>query len=99
MATHLAQISALVGVLLPLLVAIIQQENWSAHVRTLIGVICIIVATTVTAWAEGKLNLHDWATSLITIFTLTQVSYHTLWKTTGVAPAIEHATSSGGGKV
>lgn len=95
MATHLAQIAALVGIILPLIVAIVQQKKWTPIVRTVVGVSCIIVASVITAWAQGKLNWHDWATTVTTIFLMAQVSYHTVWKKTGIPIKIETATSPG----
>lgn len=93
MSSNLAQISGLVGFLLPLVVAVIQRQTWSNTFRTIVGVAACAVAAVITAWAESKLNLHNFATSALVIFTLTKTSYLAVWKPSGVAPVIEEKTS------
>lgn len=88
------QISALIGILLPGVVAFVQQQHWSASTRTVIGVAASLVAAVVQAVAQHKLNWHDWAASAIVIFTLTKTTYLAVWKPTGIAPRIEKATST-----
>lgn len=93
MSSSLAQISGLVGFLLPLLIAVIQREHWSQQVRTIVGVAACAVAAAVTSYFEGKLNLQDWSTSVLVIFTLTKTSYLAVWKPTGVTQKVEKKTS------
>jgi hypothetical protein len=97
MSSGLAQLSALVGSLLPLLIAIIQRAHWRQGFRTVVGLACIAAASTIIVWSKGQLNAHDWVTSAITVFTLCQVTYHTVWKQTGVTKAIETITTPKGG--
>ena len=91
--TLLIQLSALVGTLLPLLVAVVQRAHWPGWLRTAIGVVAIIVASVITAASQHKLNLNDWAASALTVFLLTKTTYLAVWKPSGVAPWIEAATS------
>lgn len=93
--SNLAQISALVGTFLPLLIAFIQREHWRNSIRTAVGVLACAVAAVVTAYVDGKLNLNDLATSAFYIFTLTKVTYVAVWKPVGVTPKIEAATGGG----
>lgn len=90
---NLAAWSSLVGLLLPLLVAVVQQAHWSAKVRTTVGVAACVVAAVGTAYFQGKLDLHNFVESALVIFTLAKVSYLSVWKPTGTTPAIEQATS------
>lgn len=88
--TDVAQWAALVGFILPLVVAIVQQSHWSRTVRTVIGAICVVVAAVVTALVEDKFNMHQWATSLIFIALTAYSSYTHIWVPIGAAPWIQN---------
>lgn len=91
--SNLAQWSALVGFVLPLLVAIVQQSHWSRAVRTVIGIIAVIISAGVTAFVENKLNWNNWATSLIAIATVAFTTYRNVWVPLGAADWVEAVTS------
>lgn len=91
--SQLIQLAALVGFLLPLAISVIQQTHWSDKARSIVAAVIIVIATTITAWANGDLDWDNWAAALITIYTLSQVAYYTFWKKTGIAQKIEKATS------
>jgi hypothetical protein len=92
--TDLVQWSALIGFLLPLLVAIVQQSHWSSKVRTIIGVIAVLVTSFVTTAVEGKLTWDRWAESLVVVFVLAMTAYKSVWVPLGAAPFIEAKTST-----
>lgn len=94
MVSNLTQWSALVGFALPWLVAVIKQEKWRSSIKTALGVAACAIAAAVTAYFEGKFNLRDWTTSVITIFLMTKTSYLAVWKPTGVDSAITNVTSN-----
>lgn len=89
----LAQWSALVGFLLPLVVAVIQRPSFSKRMRTIIGIIGSVVAAFFAAWAQGKLNWEGWATSLIFISLTSWTSYLAVWVPAGAAAWVEAKTS------
>lgn len=91
--TNLAQWSALVGLLLPLLIAVVQQTHWSSPVRTIIGVLASVIASIVTPAVYSNLNWHTWATSFITVFGAALITYKAVWVPLGAAPWIEKSTS------
>lgn len=90
----------ILGVLTPLLVALVQQPQWTARTRALVSLLASIVVGVLTVLANG-VDLTVWtgnkAQTLLGVIALVMVAsntaYKTLWKPTGVAPAIEHATS------
>lgn len=90
---NLAAWSSLVGLLLPLLVAVVQQQHWSPRVRTIVGVAACAAAAAVTSYLQGTLDLHHFAESALVIFTLAKTSYLAVWKPTGTTGVIEQATS------
>lgn len=93
--TQLTQVAALVGVVLPLIIAVIQKQHWRNAIRVAVAVFVCFVAAVITSYTKGTLNLHDLATSLFIIFTLTKTTYLGVWKPSGIAPAIESATGGG----
>lgn len=87
-------ISALVGSLLPNLIAVLNQVHWPSWLKAIVAfAACCIAAVAVTA-AKGTLTAQDWVGSAIVVFTVARASYAGLWKPTGVADKIETATSS-----
>lgn len=93
--TQFTQVAALVGTFLPLLIAVIQRQNWRNSIRVAVGVAACALAAVVTSYTKGQLNLHDLATSAFIIFTLTKTTYLSVWKPSGIAPKIEAATGGG----
>lgn len=91
----LAQWSALVGFLLPLLVAIIQRPGFSKKTRTFIGIAASAVAAFFTAWAQGKLSLAGWANSFIFVAITSWTTYLAVWVPAGAAAWIEAKTTPG----
>lgn len=92
LSNQLTQISALVGVFLPLIIAVVQKQHWRNSIRVAVGVAACALAAVVTSYTKGQLNLHDLATSAFIIFTLTKTTYLAVWKPSGVTPIIESAT-------
>lgn len=85
----------LVGVLLPLLIAVAEQPSWPQHVRALVSLILVAVVGIGVAWWEDVLTREGITFCVSAVFTLVQVSHAHLWKPTQVTPALEAATSGG----
>lgn len=90
-----SQISAAVGFFLPLLIAVIQKERWRQQIRVAVGVLACALAAIITTLVEGQFDGTHLATSAFTIFTLTKLTYLSVWKPSGIAAKVE--TSTGGG--
>lgn len=91
--SNLAQWSALVGFVLPILVSVVVQSKWSRAVRTVIGVAASLAASVVTALVESNLSGQTWATSSIWVLTTAMVSYRNIWVPIGAAPWVEKKTN------
>lgn len=85
------QVSALIGFLLPLLVAVIIRSNWPGWVKGLVVIGSSAVAGALTAWAQGKFS-ENWSQNIGTILILAIASYKLFWQPTGIGPALERAT-------
>jgi peptidoglycan/LPS O-acetylase OafA/YrhL len=94
--SHLAQLSALVGFLLPFLVAIVQKSHWSRTVRTVIGVAASVATATIVAILHGDVTLHTWGTAVIGVLGAAMVSYKAIWEPIGAAPWLERVTTGQG---
>lgn len=93
MLSDLEMWSALVGALMPPLIAIVNQSHWSKAWRGIISVASCVVAAAVTCWLRGDLSAGNYAHSVLVILTAALGSYHVFWRPSSIAPAIEVATS------
>ena len=91
----LEMLSALVGSLLPMLVAVLNRSHWAPAVKGLVVVLSSVAAGAVTAWLNGSFTGLRWTESAFVVATAAVVAYRTFWKPTGIAPAIERATTPG----
>ncbi|MGW1275478.1 hypothetical protein ACWD4V_00780 [Streptomyces tsukubensis] len=93
---------AQVGILLPLLTAVVQRPAWSAEVKKLVAVAAAVIAGVATVAASGGWQQFQNGTlttaTLAAVLAASQSSYDLLWKPTRVAPAIETFTSPGAAK-
>lgn len=84
----------ILGVVTPWLTAIVQQPRWSNGLRAVVGAVISVLVGIGTCLANG--DIHSGQTVLATIAVVlvaAQATYSQLWKPTGVAGAIESATS------
>ena len=99
--TSAEQWALLVGFLMPLLLSVIQQPGWSKPVRAIVMFIVCIVGGLITVWVATPGGLSGSSTHgiigvCLTVALAAVAFYEKFWKPTGVAPAIEAATSPGG---
>lgn len=86
----------ILGVLTPLVVALVQQPGWSRPLRAIVSVVASVVVGVITVAANGDLTEPRPVLAVIAlVLVASNTAYTTLWKPTGVAPAIEGATSPG----
>jgi uncharacterized membrane protein YfcA len=86
--------SLIVGFLLPIVIAFIQQEKWSEVIRSVTMFIVCVIAATGTVYFSGHFNLQDLVTSALLIIVTAIGTYKGIWQPTGIAPALEHVTSA-----
>lgn len=86
----------ILGVLTPLIVAVVQQPKWTPKVRALVGLAAAVVIGFVSVLASGDLDDTQSLLGVIAlVFVASSSAYKALWKPTGVARAIETTTSPG----
>lgn len=92
--------AAVVGALMPGLIAVVNRPSWPAWARAAVAVVVSVIAGAMTAYLGGDLH----GISIVRAILLTLFSalgfYKLIWHPSGVAVAIEKATSpnTGGGR-
>lgn len=86
-------IDALIGLAMPVVIAVINQSHWSPRVRGAVAFVLCLVAATVVEWVRGDLSWEDWRNTALVIFGAAVFFYRQWWQPSTIAPAIEAATS------
>lgn len=81
--------AALVGFLLPALVAIINRAEWKPWIKGVVALLASVLVGTVTALLAGSFTGSSWIQAIGIVFAASQVSYHTWWKNTDITNWIE----------
>jgi hypothetical protein len=84
-----------VGFLLPQAIALLNQVKWTARVKSIVAFAACVIAAGITTVAAGDFDATNLILSATTVFAVARTSYAGLWRPTGLAPAIEEATSLG----
>jgi hypothetical protein len=87
--------AAIVGFVLPPVIAIIVQEKWKPGLKAIVAFGACLLSAVGTVYLQGPdtFTLSRWVTASLTTLTVAIATYHGLWRPTGTAPAIEHSTS------
>ncbi|MFC9280950.1 hypothetical protein [Streptomyces collinus] len=88
---------AQVGVVLPLLTAVVQKPAWSAKYKKVVAVVAALVAGVLTVAADGGWGQFQHgqltAATFLGVLAASQTSYDLLWKPSKLAPWIEALTT------
>ncbi|MEW9874046.1 hypothetical protein [Arthrobacter sp. HS15c] len=82
-----------VGFFSPPVISTIQQSRWSQRTQALVAFGFYLLVAAVTAYVAGLFTTGDILRLALLVFLAAGTSYKTLWKPTGISPAIEAATS------
>jgi uncharacterized membrane protein YfcA len=87
--------AAIVGFLLPPVMAILQQTKFDTALKAILAFIACLAVSVPTVYLQGSgdFTWERWSTALLTILTTAMATYHGFWKPTNVAPTIEKATN------
>jgi hypothetical protein len=84
---------AIGGAVMPFLIAIINQATWNPKLKGVVAFALCLGAAALLAALHGTLTLTNWRDTAILVTSAAMVMYHALWKPSGLAPAIETATT------
>jgi len=83
-----------VGTLVPLVIAAVEQARWSIPVRAVVGMVIAAAAGVITTWIVGDVDdTRSFVTGALLTLVTSIATYFGFWKPTGIAPRIEAATS------
>lgn len=86
-------LNLLVGFFIPILVAILTKEVTNPAVKAWsLAFASAVTGIAVAAQAAGGLVAADAVISSLTTMVVAVASYYGLWKPTGIAPKVQHAT-------
>ncbi|MGW9029907.1 hypothetical protein ACWGQ5_38550 [Streptomyces sp. NPDC055722] len=88
--------AAALGYVLPLVIAVVNQPSWRGWVK---GLLMLVVAAgdgVGTAYFGDQFHGRPVVSCVLIAAIAIGVAYHTVWKPSGIAPALERATSAGG---
>lgn len=86
---NLTMYAALVGTLLPPIVAKINRADMTPEQKALVALVISLLAAAGTAFFNGDLAGGDVVRSFLIVFTLATVTYQTYWKPSGIAQRLE----------
>ena len=87
-------VAGVLSALAPLVVALLNRPSWSAGRKQLVALaVSVGLAVVALAVTGGFTSGQDVATVVLAVVGATQAAYALVWKPTGVAPAVEAATS------
>lgn len=91
--SNLVMWTMIVGFAMPPIIAFFQQPSFSPPVRAIITAIFSITGGGVTAYLNDLFNPEDIIGAILVTGVSAITFYRGFWKPTGVAPAVEQATS------
>lgn len=83
------QWAAVVGFVLPALVAIINREPWKPWIKAVVALVSSALVGTVTALLSGQFTGATWIQAIGIVFAASQVAYMLWWKKSGITDWIE----------
>jgi len=95
--SNLVQWSAIVAFIIPLLMALLKQTQWPAHVKAALFFGVSLIAAGGTAYFQGELTGKRWLDSALIIVPAAAAFYHGFWKPVGIAPKLEEVTTISSG--
>lgn len=86
------QWTTVVGVLLPLAIAVINRERWASGEKALAAIGICVLAAAGDVFFKGQFSLKNWSQTALYIFFLVVTSYAGFWRPTGIADKVGKAT-------
>ncbi|MEV6833465.1 hypothetical protein AB0N17_02870 [Streptomyces sp. NPDC051133] len=87
--------AAALAVVLPPIIAIVNQPRWSGAVKGLFMLLVAAADGLGTAYFNDSFHGRTIVSCILLAVIVIGATYHTLWRPSGIAPGIEQATSTG----
>lgn len=86
----------LAAAVLPPVVALINQRRWPAQLKGLVALAVCLLYATLAVWLRGPIVFSAWRDAALTVAGTAFAAYRLWWQPSGIAPAVEAATSVNG---
>lgn len=88
-------VNVLIGVVMPLVIALINQCHWTSKLKSLVAIVVCVGAAAITEAirAGDAFSLANWRATAIVIAGAAVISYQTWWRPSTWAPSLEAATT------
>lgn len=97
MTTHDAGIAALIGAVLPILIAVILQSHWTDGAKAVVAFLVCAAAAVLTSFLSDSVRWDDpgwnWVTWFGSMYGAAMILYARFYRPTNVAPTIEAKTN------
>jgi hypothetical protein len=80
--------------IMPPVIALLNQRRWSSPVKGVVALVACLVAALVVEFVRGPIESGDWRDTALVVAGSAFVSFRTFWAPSGIAPALEKATSA-----
>jgi hypothetical protein len=90
--TNVGRWAFLVGTFLPLAAAAVIRQRWRSEVKGGAVFVFSVLAAAGTSYFAGEFERGDFLSAALIILVMASITYQTLWKPSGIAPAIEQQT-------
>lgn len=85
----------LIGALLPVAIAVPNQTQWSRTAKGIVTLLICVLVGAGTAYFNGAFSGRGIISCVLVVAVMALFTYQTFWKPSGIAPAIEGATTPG----
>lgn len=92
MPSSVDQWTIVVGILLPLVIAMINRTAWSASQKAIGALVICIGAAAVEVAIKGQWTPKNFAANAVAVFFIVVTTYKGFWQPTGIANVIETKT-------
>lgn len=92
--TNLEMWALVVGFVLPPVLAVVQQTNWSNRLRAVVAFAACLAAGTGTVLVQkDHWDWSEWVSTSLLVLVTAIATYRNFWKPTGIATGIEVKTN------
>lgn len=89
----LDQWTLVLGFLMPLIVAMVNQSHWPTRFKAIVGLAVCVAAAAVQMGLKGQLDASNLLSASLALAALSITFFKGFWRPTGIAGALESATN------
>jgi len=85
--------SGIVGTLLPIVIALVNQEHWPPRAKGAVTATLAVIAGLITAWGAGSFDEASPVVSVVVVLLTASGAFQSFWKPTRFADLVEVSTT------